>query len=61
MGTNPSHFSRSGDGKHKVKNIADAERKDFPVPGGKQNLACTDSGSIPVAYYSRHVVGEVRI
>lgn len=29
--------------------------------GGRQNLGCSDSGSIPVAYYSRQVVGEVRI
>jgi hypothetical protein len=29
--------------------------------GGKQNLGCSDSGSIPVAYYTRQVVGEVRI
>lgn len=25
--------------------------------GGRQNLGCSDSGSIPVAYYSRQVVG----
>jgi hypothetical protein len=29
--------------------------------GGKQLLGCTDSGAIPVAYYNRQVVGEVRI
>lgn len=29
--------------------------------GGRQNLGCSDSGSIPVASYSRQVVGEVRI
>jgi hypothetical protein len=26
--------------------------------GGKKPLGCTDSGSIPVAYYTRLVVGE---
>jgi formylglycine-generating enzyme required for sulfatase activity len=31
MGSNPSHFSRSGDGKDKVRNISDADLKDFPV------------------------------
>lgn len=29
--------------------------------GGRQNIGCSDSGSIPVAYYTRTVVGEVRI
>jgi len=29
--------------------------------GGSRSLGCSDSGSIPVAYYSREVVGEVRI
>lgn len=29
--------------------------------GGSQVLGCTDSGAIPVAYYSRQVVGESRI
>ncbi len=31
MGSNPSHFSRKGDGKDKVKQISDAELKEFPV------------------------------
>lgn len=29
--------------------------------GGRQMLGCSDSGSIPVASYTRQVVGEVRI
>jgi len=29
--------------------------------GGRQDLGCSESGSIPVAYYTRQVVGEVRI
>lgn len=29
--------------------------------GGSQRLGCTSSGSIPVAYYTRQVVGETRI
>jgi outer membrane protein assembly factor BamB len=29
--------------------------------GSKVRLGCSDSGSIPVAYYTRTVVGEVRI
>jgi formylglycine-generating enzyme required for sulfatase activity len=31
MGGNPSHFSRQGDGKNAVKNIADADLKRFPA------------------------------
>ena len=31
MGSNPSHFSRTGNGKEQVKEIADAELKQFPV------------------------------
>jgi formylglycine-generating enzyme required for sulfatase activity len=31
MGNNPSYFSRQGDGKEKVKDIADADLKRFPV------------------------------
>jgi formylglycine-generating enzyme required for sulfatase activity len=31
MGENPSHFSRTGDGKDAVKDITDAELKRFPV------------------------------
>jgi formylglycine-generating enzyme required for sulfatase activity len=31
MGSNPSFFSRSGDGKDKVKRISDAELNQFPV------------------------------
>ena len=31
MGSNPSHFSRTGGGKDAVKDIADAELKRFPV------------------------------
>src|SRR5262249_42671475 len=31
MGNNPSYFSRQGGGKDKVKNIPDAELKQFPV------------------------------
>jgi formylglycine-generating enzyme required for sulfatase activity len=31
MGKNPSHFSRDGDGKDKVKDISDEELKLFPV------------------------------
>jgi eukaryotic-like serine/threonine-protein kinase len=31
MGNNPSHFSRDGNGKDKVKNISDVELKNFPV------------------------------
>jgi formylglycine-generating enzyme required for sulfatase activity len=31
MGNNPSHFSRNGGGKKKVKDIADADLKRFPV------------------------------
>ncbi len=31
MGNNPSHFSRTGDGKDEVKDVSDAELKDFPV------------------------------
>src|SRR5262249_43888811 len=31
MGTNPGYFSRSGGGKDKVKDIADADLKRFPV------------------------------
>jgi formylglycine-generating enzyme required for sulfatase activity len=31
MGRNPSHFSRKGGGKEKVKDIADADLKRFPV------------------------------
>ncbi len=31
MGTNPSNFSRTGDGENEVKNISDADLKDFPV------------------------------
>jgi uncharacterized protein (TIGR02996 family) len=31
MGSNPSHFSRTGDGKDKVTNIPDADLKQFPV------------------------------
>ena len=31
MGNNPSRFSRAGNGKDKVKNIADADLKVFPV------------------------------
>ena len=30
-GKNPSHFSRTGEGKNKVKNIKDDELKEFPV------------------------------
>lgn len=29
--------------------------------GGSQSLGCTDSGSIPVAYYSRQIVGEIQV
>lgn len=29
--------------------------------GGRTMLGCTDSGAIPVAYYTRSIVGEVRI
>lgn len=29
--------------------------------GGKKYLGCTDSGRIPVTYYTRQVVGEVRL
>ena len=31
MGNNPSHFSRDGEGKDKVKDISDADLKQFPV------------------------------
>jgi formylglycine-generating enzyme required for sulfatase activity len=31
MGNNPSHFARTGDGKDDVKDVSDAELKDFPV------------------------------
>lgn len=31
MGSNPSYFSRSGEGSEKVKNISDADLKRFPV------------------------------
>src|SRR5204863_6569866 len=31
MGNNPSHFSRAGKGKDKVKDISDADLKQFPV------------------------------
>jgi formylglycine-generating enzyme required for sulfatase activity len=31
MGNNPSHFSRAGEGKDRVKDIADADLKQFPV------------------------------
>ncbi len=31
MGNNPSHFSRTGDGKDKVKDIKDEDLKQFPV------------------------------
>jgi uncharacterized protein (TIGR02996 family) len=31
MGSNPSHFSRTGRGKRKVKKIADADLQQFPV------------------------------
>src|SRR5262249_54907768 len=31
MGHNPSYFSRTGEGKDKVKDVSDEELKDFPV------------------------------
>jgi formylglycine-generating enzyme required for sulfatase activity len=33
MGTNPSHFSRTGGGKDAVKDVADEDLKRFPVEG----------------------------
>lgn len=42
-------------------NNGQSDRSHTMEAGGRKYLGCTDSGRIPVTYYRRQVVGEVKI
>ena len=42
-------------------NSGQSDRVEIIEAGGRIGLGCTDSGYIPVTYYTRQVVGESRI
>ena len=42
-------------------NNGQSDRTHIMEAGGRKYLGCTDSGYIPVTYYRRQVVGEVKI